>query len=192
MHWLVRACFAVAMACPLLARPIPLLGISELMSSAEVVVTIKPKSFIQTKDKPDDGSFGDRDLSRYLALETTCEVTAVIKGSPEIKTVKIVHFVYAGDKPDFNGSLFMSFLFGPVRLGTFPLDEKGKPNSPRGLPYALGDAEFLAFLRKLPDGRYAAAAPQYDASIAFRLLSYPTGAQFYPVPNAAKMELPAK
>ena len=57
---------------------------------------------------------------------------------------------------------------------------------------AVGDAEFLAFLRKLPDGRYAAAAPQYDASGAFRLLSYPTGAQFYPVPNTAKVELPAK
>lgn len=156
------------------------------MEQAPVIVIIHPESVRQTADRPDDESFGSRDMKNYQPLETTCRVVATFKGTVIEQTIKIVHFAYADPKPEFNGGLMMSFLFDPVGFVTFPRLPDGKPDLSRSQAYAAGGPEYLAFLRRLPDGRFAAASPHYDAATSFRLLSEVLGAQRYHHHPAAK------
>ena len=168
------------------ARPVAIPTIEQLMTQSSVVVVIRPESVRQTSDRPDDRSFGDRDMTQYQPLETTCRIVTTFKGTVTEQKIKIVHFAYADPKPEFNGGLMMSFLFDPIRLVTFPTLADGKPDTSRGQPYATDSPEYLAFLRRLPDGRYAAASPHYDAATSFRLLSQVLGAQRYHHHPAAK------
>lgn len=168
------------------ARPVVIPTLEELMAQSPVVIIIHPESIRQTEDRPDDESFGTRDLKNYQPLETTCSVITTLKGTVSEKNIKIVHFAYADPKPEFNGGLMMSFLFDPVRLVTFPALPDGKPDLSQNQAYGVGRSEYLAFLRRLPDGRYAAATGQYDAAAAFRLLSFLPGAQRYHYHPAAK------
>jgi hypothetical protein len=166
------------------ARPVATLETAEGVRSAEIIVVIRPKSSRVTSDKPDDGSFGTRPLNEYEALETECEVIAILKGSIDAPSVKLVHFAYKQLKPEFNGGLFMCFLSATNRLLTFPESNSWIPDTSKRIPYADSQSEYLAFLRRLPDGRFAPVAPQYDAAGSFRLLSLPFGAQRYYVPDA--------
>lgn len=168
------------------ARPIPIPTIEQLMAQSPVVVIIHPESVRQTTDRPDDESFGSHDLKNYQPLETTCRVVTTFKGSVTEQTIKIVHFAYADPKPEFDGGLMMSFLFDPLGFVTFPALPDGKPDLSRSQAYGAGGPEYLAFLRRLPDGRFAATAPQYDAATSFRLLSQVLGAQRYHHQPAAK------
>lgn len=168
------------------ARPIAIPTLEELIKKAPIVVIIHPESIRQTEDRPDDDSFGDRDLKNYDSLETTCKVITTFKGSVTEKNIKIIHFAYADPKPEFNGGLMMSFLFNPIRFVTFPALPNGKPDLTQGQAYGYGGSEYLAYLRLLPDGRYAAVTPQYDAAASFYLLSGVYGAQRYHHHPAAK------
>lgn len=178
--------FLCALGALLEARPVAIPTIEEMMTLSSVVVVIRPESVRQTSDRPDDNSFGDRDMTRYQPLETTCRIVTSFKGTVTEPTIKIVHFAYADPKPEFNGGLMMSFLFDPILLVSFPTLANGKPDTSRGQPYASNSPEYLAFLRRLPDGRYAAASPHYDAATSFRLLSQVLGAQRYHHHPAAK------
>ncbi len=168
------------------ARPVAIPTIQELMAQSPFVVIIHPESVRQTTDRPDDDSFGSRDMKNYQPLETTCRVVTSFKGAITEQTIKIVHFAYADPKPEFNGGLMMSFLFDPVGFVTFPSLPDGKPDLTRSQAYGVGGPEYLAFLRRLPDGRFAAASPHYDAATSFRLLSQVLGAQRYHHHPAAK------
>lgn len=168
------------------ARPVPVPTVTELAASAQLVVIIRPLSTRGTTDKPDDDSFGARNMSSYQALETTCRVETVLKGEHKTETIKIVHFAYASRKPEFNGGVFMTFLFDPVQMVTFPATKDGKPDMTMPLAYANGSPEYLAFLRRLPDGRYTTATRQYDAGLAFRVLTTPFQAQQYHYPESVK------
>lgn len=185
MKYVTLAIIALTLAAQ--ARPVAAPSLSELQSRADYVMVIRPVSIRQTTDKPDDQSFGDRDMNNYQSLETECEVECVFKGEVASKKIKIVHFAYEGPAVEFNGGWFMRFLFKPTRLVTFPAttDNEYKPDPAISNGYALGNPEYMAFLRRLPDGRYAAAAPQYDASVAFRVLTTPTNAQRYHAHPAA-------
>jgi len=168
------------------ARPVPIPTIEQLMAQSPVVVIIHPESVRQTTDRPDDESFGSRDMKNYQPLETTCRVVTTFKGTVTEQTIKIVHFAYADPRPEFNGGLLMSFLFDPVGFVTFPALPDGKPDLTRSQAYGAGGPEYVAFLRLLPDGRFAAASPHYDAATSFRLLSQVLGAQRYHHHPAAK------
>lgn len=168
------------------ARPAAIPTIEELMAQSPVVVIIHPESVRQTTDRPDDASFGSRDMRDYQPLETTCRVVATFKGSITQQTIKVVHFAYADPRPEFNGGFMMSFLFDPVRFVTFPELPDGRTDLSRSQAYGAGGPEYLAFLRRLPDGRFAAASPHYDAAASFRLLSQVLGAQRYHHHPAAK------
>lgn len=168
------------------ARPVAIPTIEQLMADSPVVVIIHPESVRQTTDRPDDESFGSRDMNNYQPLETTCRVVTTFKGTVTEQNIKIVHFAYADPKPEFNGGLMMSFLFDPVGFVTFPALSDGKPDLSRSQAYGAGSPEYLAFLRRLPDGRFAAASPHYDAATSFRLLSSVLGAQRYHHHPAAK------
>lgn len=160
------------------ARPFYVPTVPELMQVAQAAVVIKPKATRVTTDRPDDDSMG-RDLALYQGLETECEVLAVMKGPQISGKIKVVHFAFASRKPEFNGGHFMAFLFDPTRFVVFPKGEGIEPDASMKLPYAEGAPEYLAFLRKTPDGRYAPVTPHYDGGHAFRLLSVPIQAQRY-------------
>jgi hypothetical protein len=160
------------------ARPVAIPTIEQLMADSPVVVIIHPESVRQTTDRPD--------MKNYQPLETTCRVVTTFKGTVTERNIKIVHFAYAEPKPEFNGGLMMSFLFDPVGFVTFPALPDGKPDLSRSQAYGAGGPEYLAFLRPLPDGRFAAASPHYDAATSFRLLSSVLGAQRYHHHSAAK------
>lgn len=191
MRSLLFAVFAL-MADVAVARPVIIPTIEQLMAQSPVVVVIHPESVRQTTDQPDDTSFGSRDLQHYQALETTCRVVATFKGSVTEQRIKIVHFAYANPKPEFNGGLMMSFLFDPVRFVTFPARPDRQPDLSLSQAYGFGGPEYLAFLRRLPDGRFAAATPHYDAATSFRLLTPVFQAQRYHHHPAAKPAEPPK
>ena len=186
-----RILFFLGIASVLSARPVPMPTIAELTANADVVVILQPQSTRETSDKPDDKSFGERDLKTYQPLETTCKILSVFKGEIKADPIKIVHFAYAERFPEFNGGFFMIFLFDPTQVIVFPGTKNQPPDASQVTPYAIGAPEYLAFLRKLPDGRYAAACPQYDAALAFRVMATPSGSQQYHDPEAARDKKPA-
>ena len=104
-------------------------------------------------------------------METSSKVLTIFKGKVAEKTIRIVHFAYASPKPEFNGGMMMSFLIDPVGFVTFPKLKDGTPDLTHSQPYGAGGPEYLAFLRRLPDGRYAPATTHYDAAFSFRLLT---------------------
>jgi len=164
----------------LFARPIAIPPVSELTEKADLVIVIRPSESRPIVHKPDDTSFGDRDMTLYQALETRCEVIANLKGAVPTKDIRLVHFAFKSVKAEFNGSLFMCFLENTPRLLTYPTDETHKLDTSLFTAYAdSGTPEYLAFLRKMPDGRFAPVAGHYDAAGSFRLLSVPSGAQRY-------------
>lgn len=170
------------------ARPFYVPTVPELMQMATVVVVIKPKATRATEGQPDDASFGSRDLALYQALETECEVLTVLKGPQVTGSIKVVHFAFASRKPEFNGGHFMAFLFDPTLMVVFPKGEGIEPDTTLNMPYAEGAPEYLAFLRKTQDGRYAPVGYQYDAAHSFRLLSTPVQAQRYHDPKGSTGE----
>ncbi|WP_147263335.1 hypothetical protein [Roseimicrobium gellanilyticum] len=156
------------------ARPVYIPSVAELTRDASLVVVIEPQSVKQTKDIPDDGSFGDRPMTNYVPLETTCRVEVVLKGELKAETLQIVHFQYVS-KMDFNGSSFITFFFPPANLATYPAnnEDKVEAGSLKFPGYAVGKPQYLAFLRRLPDGRFAPVTPQYDAAFSFKVLTGP-------------------
>jgi len=171
---------AVTVACCAAeARPADLRRTEESVSLADTIVILRPGVSRVTSDQPDDGSFQTRNLANYDALETQCEVLATVKGVVESKSLKLVHFVLKRERGEFNGGMLMSFLTTTTELLTFPAREGWELDTSVQAPYATSRGEYLAFLRKLPDGRFAPAAPHYDAAGAFRLLSIPVCAQLY-------------
>ncbi len=166
-------CMLIALAALGHARPIAEPTVAELMSQAALAVIIKPVSTRLTDDKADDNSLRYPEQKRYQALETTCSVSLLLKGDEKSDSIKIVHFGYADRAPDFNGAVFMAFVFDPTLMVSFPSDKNLKFDAPRVLPYANGTPEYLAFLRRLPDGRYAAVTSHYEAGLSFRLLTTP-------------------
>lgn len=166
-------CILLALATLGHARPIAEPTVAELMSQAALAVIIKPISTRLTDDKADDESLRYSEQKRYQALETTCSVSLLLKGEEKAESIKILHFGYAGRLPDFNGAVFMSFIFDPTLLVAFPSDRNLKIDASRITPYAKGAPEYLAFLRRLPDGRYAAVTNHYNAGLSFRLLTTP-------------------
>lgn len=165
-----------------LARPVAIPSVKELQARADCVLVIEPVSTRKTTDVPDDNSFGTRPLTEYQALETTCRVESVFKGQVEAEEVRIVHFVFSSAKVEFNGGLFIVFLLPPAGVVVYPAmasPATSKPDHAFPIPYAQGAPQYLAFLRRLPDGRFAPAVPHYDAATAFRLLTTPLQSQRY-------------
>lgn len=187
-------CLLVLVPLIVSARPVAIPGVKELHVRAECVLVIAPVSTRKTTDVPDDGSFGTRPLTQYQALETTCRVESVFKGRVESEEVKIVHFAFSSAKAEFNGGLFIVFLLPPAGLVVYPAavpPAAPRPDLALSIPYAQGPPLYLAFLRRLPDGRFAPAAPHYDAATAFRLLTTPLQSQSYIEHPAAQVPSPA-
>lgn len=170
------------------ARPPQILPTADSFRAADIIVILRPAASKVTSDKPDDDSFQTRPLENYRALETTCDVISILKGSLTEKTLKLVHFT--AKRPEFNGGMFMWFPPSTNTFVTFPAKDGWNPDTTT-MVYALAHRpEYLAFLRRLPDGRFAPAAPHYDAAGAFRLLSVPIGAHYHAYLRSAPDDTP--
>jgi len=112
----------------------------ELLDKSSLVVVGTPTG---TAEKEEHTKLGRQPV---VGVETTFDVTEVVKGDPATKTVIVHHYEAEGQENDGPGPTFVRF----------DPDEK---------------ATFRLFLARQPDGRFAPTAGQMDSGISLRRIT---------------------
>lgn len=143
-------------------RPVRIPTLEELWGEAQVVAIIRPLWATNAPDQLTSAGplYGPRDPKLFQALNTQFHVSVVLKqpedSKPSIpKVITLLHFRPV--IPEVNGGLFMFFEF------------------PEGshAPVGGGGGEYLAFLKRQPDGRYVPITGNYDSELSFCKLVKP-------------------
>lgn len=151
------ACLLVC--CPaLLGRFIESWPIKRLFAEADVVIIAAAE---RTTDVP-VALIDDRWPLELAGRETTFEINHVLKGQvPRSGKIGVLYFNFGKlrhgakkDEPVIDGPLFVNFRVTPKKVG-------------------VSRVEYLIFLRKRPDGRYAPVSGDIDSKLAVRELVTP-------------------
>jgi hypothetical protein len=140
----------------------------ELLNASDLVAIIEPVSAEYVKDDYPGGLYG-RALTDFQGINTTFKVHAVLKGHAETERPLIVrHFTYSQNVTlIFNGARFAHFIPGPLQFRKETLKDQevvGGFTVYQEIPF------WLAFLKKIDDGRFEAVTDPYDAVDSFREL----------------------
>lgn len=151
------------LALPAHSRLINWVPYTELMEKSDLVCIVRFSSSHVVDLPLDDPEFATDNHNDYLVLLTKFEVIAHLKGTcaPEIG---LVHYQFAPGKGVANGPSFVDFSrpsFPAPRIQS--LKQKATPK--RSDPKAL---EYLMFLKRRPDGKYAPTAGQLDLIVSVR------------------------
>lgn len=145
-------CVAAIAAATVCARPIPAFDYDRLFSMADLVV-IASALKTQEADEEENPLGGG-----YVGTNTTFKVRYVLQGKTAARKIDVLHF-----KSRVKG------VMNAPRLTEFVNDKDEAPvlTSPLQAP------QYLLFLSRMPDGRYAPVTGQTDSSISFRKISIP-------------------
>jgi hypothetical protein len=150
-----------------LARILPAWGYEKLLAAADVVVIIEALEVQPAKDEFPKDAYGA--WRGYEASNARFRVRGILKNNGEaMKELTVLHFHYPKGTLVANGAQFIRFPVGPITYEKRPMkDGKVIEGSVERVQYT---PQWLAFLKRRPDGRYEPVSGQYDACMSFEEL----------------------
>ena len=136
------------------ARRIDVWAYEKLLKEADLVVIATVKSTVATDDRLKENPWKEK----FLGLNTTFSVKAIVKGKIEGDSIKVLHYKLEEGVRIVNGPLLVTF-----RANSMLLEGKTKRAE-------LGPPEYLLFLKLRKDGRYEPVTGQIDPQLSVREL----------------------
>jgi hypothetical protein len=165
---ILGACVVLALTIPsALARILPSWNYEKLLAAADVVVIIEALEVKPVKDEFPKDAYGA--WRGYEASDARFRVRGILKNNGEaMKELTVLHFNYPKNTPIANGAQFIRFPVGAIAYEKRPMkDGKVIEGSVEHVQYT---PQWLAFLKRRPDGRYEPVSGHYDACMSFEEL----------------------
>lgn len=157
LRFILLAVFFVAPTVAAMARPVPILSYSELLSQSDVVLVVRATE-VRDAREGDPIATTDRDASIYLtAIVTNLRVLAVLKGDFSQKSFVLAHFRLDMEKARRNG---IEGIGNGPNLASFSIskvdDDNGRPS----------DGDAIIFLKRKQDGTLVPVTGQFDSTFS--------------------------
>jgi len=145
------------------ARSVQTWSYEDLVKASDLAAILEPVSTEPTQDIFPGPLHGEA-KSDFVGQVTTFKVLATLKGKTESQ-IKVLHFAYSSDKLVIvNGARFAQFVSGPLQFKKQVLQNRQEIGGVAEQPV------WLAFLKKMEDGRLEPVTPHYDSTDSFREL----------------------
>ncbi len=150
------------------ARAVRTWSYEELIKASDLVAIVEPISTESTKDIFPASSSG-RPQTDIVGQNTSFKILATLKGDTQKDaTINVLHFVYSPDVLMIaNGARFAHFVSGPLQFRKQVLQDEKEIG---GITVYSEQPVWLAFLKKMEDGRFEPVTPHYDSTDSFREL----------------------
>jgi len=149
------------------ARGIRNWSYDELVKASDLVVIIET---LKNEKNEDTLKVNGIDDSSVQGVSTTFHVLYCWKGVPPSGDLVVKHFVYKPDVGSVNGALFIHFLTEPINFeGKVYVGQKNK-GPVDAVQFCLAVPNWLAFLKKAPDGAFIPATGQVAPMHSFKEL----------------------
>src|SRR5262245_42208809 len=164
--WLAAAC-AAWLASPSPARVLENWPYERLFKEADLVVIATAVSTESCADRFTDHTWP----CEFAGLTTKFEVKSAVKGQPDGKEIKVLHFRFGESKKEYanrpgpfpiiDGPLFVAFRTKSIKVTV----DGGK--------WVVPSPEYMLFLKRLKDGRYEPVSGKVDPQLSVRELFKP-------------------
>ena len=165
--WFASAIALFAVACH--ARPIPQWSYNRLFDESDLVVIGTVTTNTDTTDvfKHQENDKG----AGYTGVNSAFRTLRVLKGD-HIEAFTVLHFRHSSPFVVADGMLVVTFRTSQLSFqGT--VQSQDKKTAPASIAFDPGLPQYLLFLKRRPDGRYAPTTGQYDAALSFREMYEP-------------------
>jgi len=149
------------------ARAVRTWSYEELLNASDLVAIVKPISTEPTKDIFPDSS--GRTQTDIVGQNTSFKILATLKGEAQKDTtINVLHFAYSPEMLMIaNGARFAQFVPGPLQFRKQVLQDEKEIG---GITVYSEQPVWLAFLKRMEDGRFEPVTPHYDSTDSFREL----------------------